>query len=154
MTLISDENEGWKDLARSKASKRLNLTDHLRSSSVILPSAEEAVDFLGFSFFNFFSGGRDRDLAGLDQSTGPMTETKDGSTRDSASFTALSVSSFFASASPSLIYMKGWLTEPFVPGLRRCNEHNQKSPSFLHTCPCLYFYPYSGHKTDDRRNWP
>ena len=45
----------------------------------------------------FFSGGRDGDLKVPDPSTGPITETADGSTRDSVSLILVSVSNFLAS---------------------------------------------------------
>ena len=103
MTLTSEEKEGGKDLATSNASKRLNHSDHLRSNSAILPSVDEteATAFLGFvtglSFLAFFSGGSDGDLTGPAPSTGPITETADGSTKDSVPWGLESVSNFFAS---------------------------------------------------------
>ena len=121
VTLTFAENCGSKFLVKIKASSRLKHSAHFESKSAILSSAEDgggfetvAVGDLSFlptfleSFLTFLSGGG-ASTVGLEVlgfSTGPITDTLDGSTKSSLSLVGVA-SSFLASLFSFLILYEG-----------------------------------------------
>ena len=121
VTLTLAENCGSKFLVKIRASSRLKRSAHFQSKSAILSSVEDeggfktvAVGDLSFlptfleSFLTFLSGGGPPTvgLEVLGFSTGPMTDTLDGSIKFSLSLVGVA-SSFLASLFSFLILYEG-----------------------------------------------